>query len=120
MKILKLVILVLISSYTNAESSPTKYLSLSDFALKVCLDDNYEKITAYKRENLRDYSSFESMTPEKQLELSDFVKKNTGNFYKENLSIHIESRNPPYNAIFQRCMEFYKSEKLKKFIRKNM
>ena len=120
MNILKLIIFVLyICSINFAYAQNTKKLTQQDFALKVCLDDNYEKINAYQRQNLRDYSSFDIRLPEQQIALSNFVKANTGSFYKESLPIHIESRPPPYHAIFQRCIEFYKSDKLKKFIQKN-
>ncbi|WP_332605301.1 hypothetical protein [Acinetobacter sp. ESBL14] len=67
---------------------------------------------AYQKENLRGYSSFNVGTPEQQLALSDFVKSNTKYFYKENLPIYIESSSGKSNTFFQKCMEFYKSDKL--------
>lgn len=116
-KKLFLLLLMLCANFAYAEKS--KKLTQQDFALKVCLDDNYEKINAYKRVDLKDYSSFNLGGAEKQIALSNFVEANTADFYKESLPIHIESRPPPYHAIFQRCIEFYKSDKLKKFIQKN-
>lgn len=95
-------------------------LDAKDFALSICLEKNYSKITTYGTKNLKDYSKFDTgWSPEKDVALIHFVEKNAGNFYKENLPIHSEVNPPPYNAIFQRCMEFYKSKKLKLFISKN-
>lgn len=120
MNIWNILIVTLFMCFFNpAYAEKLKKLTQQDFALKVCLDDNYEKINAYQREGLKDYSSFNIRLPEQQIALSNFVKANTGYFYKESLPIHIESRPPPYHAIFQRCMEFYKSEKLRKFVQKN-
>ncbi len=48
----------------------------------------------------------------------DFVEKNAGQFYKEELSLKSESDPSPQNAIFARCMEFYRSDKLKQFLKK--
>lgn len=114
-----LIVSLLMCFFNSAYAQKSKKLTQQDFALKVCLDDNYEKINAYQRNGLKDYSSFNIRLPEQQIALSNFVKANTGYFHKESLPIHIESRPPPYHAIFQRCMEFYKSEKLRKFVQKN-
>lgn len=113
-------ILILLCSFSAKAESSNNILSPNDYALKVCLDNNYEKINAYRREDLKDYSSFNIKNVDQQLLLSDFVKANTNAFYKENLPIHIESSPPPYNAIFQKCIGFYNSEKLKIFIKKNI
>lgn len=109
-------IFVIVPSHIYAENNK---LSQADFALKLCLDRNYENLGAYKKVELKDYSAFDLVTPEQNFALFDFVDKHTHFFYQENLPIHIESYPPPYNAIFQRCMEFYHSKELKKFIRKN-
>ncbi|MEP9321202.1 hypothetical protein ABKS89_28940 [Pseudomonas sp. LABIM340] len=87
-------------------------------ALRYCLNINYEKIGAYKTEDLRDYSEIEStLDTEKSLALTNFIAKKTGHFYTENLPIQME-KSPPYNAIFARCMHFYKSRELIEFIKK--
>ena len=120
MNIWNILILSLLMCFFNpAYAQSTKKLTQQDFALKVCLDDNYEKINAYKRTDLKDYSSFNLGEAEKQISLINFIEANTADFYRENLPIHSEVRPPPYLAIFQKCMEFYKSDKLKKFIQKN-
>lgn len=95
-------------------------LDARDWALNICLKNNYSKIVAFETKDIKDYSSFNTnWSPEQDLELIHFVKMKTGDFYKENLSIKSEVNPPPYNAIFQRCMEFYKSKELKTFILKN-
>jgi hypothetical protein len=97
-----------------------------DIALMRCLNYNYSKLGAYKTEDLKDYSAFmydfyknQKNTFEGDAELSDFIEKYAGDFYKDNIPIKSETRPPPYNAIFARCMKFYKSEKLHDFIKKS-
>jgi hypothetical protein len=87
-------------------------------ALRYCLNINYEKIGAYKAEDLRDYSEIEStLDTKKSLALTNFIAEKTGHFHTENLPIQME-KSPPYNAIFARCMHFYKSRELIEFIKK--
>lgn len=108
------------SLFTYSIATMARDLDARDLALSTCLKDNYSKVTIYETKNLKDYSRFNTgWSPEQDLVLIDFVKKKTGNFYNENLPIHSEVNPPPYNAIFQRCMEFYKSKELKLFISKN-
>ena len=49
--------------------------------------------------------------------LNQFVFQETGSFYKESLPLKAESATLPVNAIFIRCMQFYNSDKLKKFVK---
>lgn len=94
-------------------------ISLQEFALKTCLDINYEKIGAYQIENLKDYTNLKDTLPAiERKKLVEFTKINTNEFYTENLPIKSEEQKPPYNAIFGRCMNFYKSKKLIKLINK--
>jgi hypothetical protein len=112
--------LTLASTILFANMANAKGLDAKDFALSVCLGKNYSKITKYETANLKDYSDFNlGWSPEQQIKLIQFVEKEAGHFYKEDLPIHSEVNPPPYNAIFQRCMEFYKSKKLNNFILKN-
>lgn len=113
-----LVYFISLMMYSNATNASD--LDARDWALSICLKNNYSKITQYETQNLKDYSQFKTgWSPEQDVALIHFVKQETANFYKENLPIHSEVNPPPYNAIFQRCMEFYKSKKLKDFILKN-
>jgi hypothetical protein len=58
---LKVLITILLMCFFNpVYAQNTKKLTQQDFALTVCLDDNYEKINAYQRENLKDYSFFKN------------------------------------------------------------
>jgi hypothetical protein len=85
-------------------------------ALRYCLNINYEKIGAYKIENLRDYSEIEdTLDTPKSMALTKFIIEKTGDFYTENLPIKMEKK-PPYNAIFARCIHFYQSRELVEFI----
>jgi hypothetical protein len=101
------------------------YEDLRELALRSCLDINYTKLGAYKISDLNDYSfwtysvaSNEGQTsPDGDLARHAFVEKHAGNFYKESLALKAEGQKPPFTAIFARCMGFYKSDKLKKFLK---
>lgn len=94
-----------------------------EMALNVCLSENYAKLGAYNSDKAKDYSLWTysyyldyKFTLDGETAFHDFIEKNTGNFYKENLAIKVETNPPPYNAIFARCMTFYDSQKLRNFL----
>lgn len=88
-----------------------------EFALKVCLNSNYEKLGVYRAKSLKDYTRVQrTLDPQKSMRLIEFIEKSTGNFYTENLPIESELDPPPYNAIFGRCINFYKSSELNNFL----
>jgi len=96
----------------------------SDQALRQCLSNNYKQLGAYKLNSLKDVSdstyqlySDQQFTFEGSVALSRFVKDQTGTFHKEQIAHHSEIQKPPFNAIFARCMEFYRSDALKEFIK---
>lgn len=88
-----------------------------EFALKVCLNSNYERLGVYKTKALKDYTRVQqTLDPQKSMRLIEFIERNTGEFYTENLPIDSELDPPPYNAIFGRCINFYKSNELNDFL----
>jgi hypothetical protein len=90
----------------------------NEYSLKICLELNYENLGAYKPYTLKDYTTTSpSIDPQQSIMLVKYIRKHAGNFYKENLSIDSELTPPPYNAIFARCINFYKSQELNNFIR---
>lgn len=94
-------------------------VSWMDFSLKTCLEINYEKLGAYKSQELKDYTSVHpAISPQQSIALVKYIGEEAGDYYTENLPIDSELTPPPYNAIFARCMNFYKSKDLKKFIHK--
>ena len=91
----------------------------------LCLNINYSNLGAYKTEDLKDYSIWtyvlyinQDYSADGSFALTEFVDKNTSDFYKENLSLKAEGHSPPFNAIFARCMDFHRSNKLKQFLKK--
>jgi hypothetical protein len=97
----------------------------ADNALSLCLNMNYSSLGAYETINLKDASIWtyhlykdQNFSFDGEVAMTDFVKKNAGQFYKEELSLKSESDPSPQNAIFARCMEFYRSDKLKQFLKK--
>lgn len=117
-------IFLFISSNTYPKDNTNLYMrERADKALMLCLNINYSNLGAYKTEDLKDYSVWtyklylnQDYSAEGSFALTDFVEKNAGNFYKEKLSLKAEGRTPPFNAIFARCMDFYRSKKLKHFL----
>lgn len=111
-------IIFIITSYSHADFS----LNQQDIALKVCLNGNYENFGVYKSKDLKDYSNANSIYgAEQTIRLLEFVEKETNSFYLENPSMQEAGAgtNIKINAIFLRCMQFYKSKKLKHFIQHN-
>lgn len=47
------------------------------------------------------------------------MDKHTGNFYKEQISVKAEVRQPPFTTIFAKCMGFSESKALRDFIIRN-
>ncbi len=94
-----------------------------ELALMRCLNHNYKMLGVYKANDLKDYSSWTyklfidyKFTLDGSIAMDDFIEKNAGDFYKENLPIKSELSKPPFNAIFARCMAFYKSKGLRNFL----
>lgn len=94
------------------------------FAMQECLNINYIKLGAYKREDLHDYSFWaydftvdEPLCPEKAMNVLKFTSKRTENFYKESLPIKADGAKPPFTAIFAKCITFYESKELKEFVK---
>lgn len=93
-----------------------------ELALMECLNHNYQALGAYKTDDLKDYSrrwiyklgQDNKFTPDGISAMSNFIDKNAGDFHKEVLPIKADGKR--VNAIFARCMEFYKSKKLKNFL----
>ena len=121
---LSLSLLCLLPPIVDAKGKEQIYLrERSDNALRLCLDINYSRLGAYKIKDLKDYSSWtysfmveDKYSFEGEGKMLDFIEKNAGGFYKEDLPVKSETP-PPHNAIFARCMEFYRSDKLKKFLK---
>lgn len=97
---------------------------LREIALQSCLDNNYEKIGAYKRRDLHDasfwvypYGKEDTASMETMMKLDGYITKQTGNFFMENVSVKSEGDAAPQNAIFARCMGFYKSKELRLFVK---
>ena len=108
---------------SNASKKNFPYtLNRQDYLLKACLDYNYEKVGFYKIENSKDFSTlaenYRLEAPSNIRFISDYVEKNA-NFYNEDYSkmyLSYENFEPPYNAIFARCIDFSKSPKAKVFL----
>lgn len=97
-------------------------LDRKDKLLQLCLNYNYAKLGVYKVTDLKDFSTlrenkgFEgSSNPNNDLNMLNFIEKNA-NFYTDNYPMHSEVIAPPYNAVFARCMDLYKSKKLEEFV----
>ncbi len=123
---IRYLVIVLLSINTFAIAKPiNKYANdMRALAMKECLDINYEKIGAYKRKQLKDYSFWAfnyGKDHEYSIEgidaLNAFVLQQTGDFYKESLPIKADGAKLPFTAIFARCITFYESKELKEFVK---
>lgn len=97
---------------------------LRALAMQECLNINYIKLGAYKREDLHDYSFWaydytvdEPLCPNKAMKVLKFTTKQTENFYKESLPIKADGAKPPLTAIFDKCITYYESKELKEFVK---
>lgn len=98
---------------------------LRDISLQNCLDNNYEKLGGYKRRDLHDasfwvypYGKENIVSMATMMVLDEYIKSQTGDFFREYVSVKSEDDSAPQNAIFARCMSFYKSEQLRVFVKK--
>lgn len=116
-------LLMVIAFYNTAAYAGEAYFEeRRELALMECLNHNYQALGAYKKDDLKDYSEWwmyklgknNKFTPNGISAMSNFIEKNAGNFYKEVLPLKADGK--LVNAIFARCMEFYKSNKLKDFL----
>lgn len=111
-------------TYAHAKDYTNTYIrERADIALKQCLDNNYVRLGAYNKQDLKDYSGWtynlyknQDYSLDGSNALTEFLEKNTSDFYMENLPLNSEVATPPLNAIFARCMDFYRSKKLKQFL----
>lgn len=99
---------------------------LKEYAFCNCLNANYLKIDSNFFKNIRDQSQgtyfgdFLEIRLEQKLILDSFINSETSTFYLNTKSPFIEVSHPKNNNIILFCFEFYRSQKLDKFIRKLM
>lgn len=126
MKTMQKFILIMVylgmSSLSIAAQQSDQIQAKLDYALKQCLDQNYVQSGAYKIEQLNDFSYHIENLPfssvEQHLKMIGFVKDNTNAFFTETELMHLEtSGDRQGNKIFEKCMQFYHSQHLKKFIK---
>lgn len=94
-------------------------------ALFTCLRTNYQKIGVDAFKN--DYSYFHPRylplstrsNIDYDTKFGDFLEKQTGDFYKEEVSVKAENTPRPHTVIFAKCVEFSESKVLRDFFRKN-
>lgn len=97
--------------------------NVKKYAFFKCLKFNYQKIDTNFWDNYRDASGimisldgsfFEN--PKFQDKIIDFVDKETVDFHSNEISLHLETGYK--NIVFCRCLDFYESKLLDRFIRK--
>lgn len=94
-------------------------------ALFSCLRSNFQKIGVDAFKN--DYSYFHPRylplstrsSVDYDIKFEDFLEKQTGDFYKEEVSVKAENTPRPHTVIFAKCVEFSESKVLRDFFRKN-
>jgi hypothetical protein len=97
----------------------------SERTLFTCLRMNYQRISPDVFKN--DYSYFHPRylplstrsRPDYDLKFGEFMEKQVGDFYKEEISVKAENSRGPHTVIFAKCIEFSESKVLREFFRKN-
>ena len=126
MKTMQKLILIMVclgmSSLSIAAQQSDQIQAKLDYALKQCLDQNNVQSGPYKIEQLNDFSYHIENLPfssvEQHLKMIGFVEENTKAFFAETELMHLEtSGDRQGNKIFEKCMQFYHSQHLKKFIK---
>lgn len=97
----------------------------SERALFTCLRMNYQKISPDVFKN--DYSYFHPRflplstrsRADYDLKFGEFLEKEVGDYYKEEISVKAENSRGPHTVIFAKCIEFSESKTLREFFQKN-
>jgi hypothetical protein len=116
---------LLIMPLPSFSKVPMMLKEQKEMALFSCLSRNYSEVGANISEH--EWSPFhpryaalmERRNPEYDQKYDEFMKKNVGSFYKEEVPIHSEAHKRPYTAIFAKCVIFSESKALRDFITKN-
>lgn len=112
MKKVILFILLCFASQIHAKSMKVLGLTHQESILLSCLHINYAKIGS----DLKDYSG-NNYPMSTLIKISDFLEKETGHFYKKQAPVYMENTPPPYTLIFEQCVNFSKSSKVKRFLK---
>lgn len=131
MRIQTTMLLLLIAiqpSPTTAREVPIDLIEAQrELALLQCLQTNYKSIGSPITAN--DWSNFSpryqaskglATNFDWQSTFRSFVDTEVQDYYKEELSVKAEGHQPPFTHIFSKCMAFYKSEKLHRFLRSQL
>jgi hypothetical protein len=97
----------------------------SERALFTCLRMNYQKLGIDISKN--DYSYFHSRylplssrsNVDYDLKYGEFLERQVGDFYKEEVSVKAENSRGPHTVVFAKCVEFSESKALREFFQKN-
>jgi hypothetical protein len=118
-----------ISLFSVASTPHAKPVDLSKLrsenALFTCLRMNYQKLGVDIFKN--DYSYFHPRylalstrsNIDYDLKYAEFLDKQVGDFYKEEVSVKAENSRGPYTVVFAKCVEFSESKALRDFFQKN-
>jgi hypothetical protein len=116
---------VLIAPVSALTKEPRWLKEQKELALQSCLAQNYRALGSdiYSHDYSAFHPRYKQLTdrrgPEYDLKYIAFLEENAGGFYKEEISVKAEGRNPPFTTIFAKCMEFSESKALRDFITKN-
>lgn len=92
------------------------------YALKLCLDTNYERGGMYSPRDLKDESyltlrnQLSDLNPNADRRLRAFVEASTFNYYLAQVPTKDEEGRGPFNKIFAQCMSFYRGKALSGYL----
>ncbi|MBB3833484.1 hypothetical protein FHR55_001694 [Xanthomonas arboricola] len=109
-----------------AAGKPANPDEVKAYALQRCLDTNYVRSGKYAQDQLRDRSyllttyAMDNAKAGATDRLQRFVDASTAEFDRSEVPMKDEARRGPFNAIFARCMGFYRSPALADFIARQL
>lgn len=119
-------LLICMIPFPALAKEPKWFKEQKEVAVFFCLRMNYQALGVDIAEH--DFSGFHPRymeitqrrrSPEYSDKYFDFLEKTVGNFYREEISVKAEVRQPPFTTIFAKCMEFSESKALRDFIIRN-
>ena len=99
---------------------------IKSYALKLCLDSNYDRSGGYVARKLKDESyltlkyQLDEYRPGADRRLKAFVESSTADYYRAQVPMKDEEGRGPFNRIFEQCMGFYRSRALADFIKREL
>jgi hypothetical protein len=115
--------------YASSVPAAQPKISIEDakaYALKICLDRNYERTGGYVARDLKDESylplryQLSKRRPDAEKRLRAFTESSTADYYLAQVPMKDEDGRRPFNKVFALCVTFYRSKELNDFLSREL